>query len=360
MATKWAFTPFNLAALGVLEDFYEVYRSVEKIYDMEIESTYGKEDEWFSHRNEWKETERRMQELGQSWDSLTAQKVIPLCFNLINKHIYLFTDEHDIFLPDIKAFTHTFTFLDPPNSYNAYSYYAKYISFPDFLIRMECVATRTLYNLTKQSNSEITNREIREKTNLRIANKAIHSSRQLLLSADCKESPTNDILYLFDILSSTSCYKFKHPVTPAKYIVSRMDGTGLVALPVHYCTYCKKYFIGIQTLNVFEKDFGKFIVQKRNYYEDELGFIHFNSESVLHQLGYNVVDGNMTEDERRHLLTYLLEHKEISYFEMCSTIERDIRIFQYSDRHQKAVSKWKDDLRYIGEYVAKELDFNLR
>lgn len=61
----------------------------------------------------------------------------------------------------------------------------------------------------------------------------------------------------------------------------------------------------------------------------------------------------MTSDERQRLLIYLLKHDKISYLEMCDTIERNIRMFRYSEMHQSAVGKWKDDLRYIGEYVAR-------
>ena len=59
----------------------------------------------------------------------------------------------------------------------------------------------------------------------------------------------------------------------------------------------------------------------------------------------------MSEEARRSLLVYLLDHKRITHFEICSTIEQNIRLFQFSYRHQLAVTKWKSDLKYIGDYI---------
>jgi hypothetical protein len=77
-------------------------------------------------------------------------------------------------------------------------------------------------------------------------------------------------------------------------------------------------------------------------------------ESKLHQLGYNVVEGNMTAFERQNLLVTLLNGKYISFFEIVSTIEQNIRMFQSHYKMQNAVQKWRHDLKFINEFAASK------
>ena len=124
---------------------------------------------------------------------------------------------------------------------------------------------------------------------------------------------TNDTLYIFDRLSNVSCYKSEHPIISARYVATVARTAQKISLPVHYCDYCKKYFIGSKTLAVFEKTFGKLIIEKKDISEMEFKFGCFSAESKLHSLGYNVIKGNLSEEERERLLIYLLENRHIRY-----------------------------------------------
>ena len=61
----------------------------------------------------------------------------------------------------------------------------------------------------------------------------------------------------------------------------------------------------------------------------------------------------MSDSERQNLLALLLERGRMPYLEMCSTIEQNIQLFEGSPRHQLAVTKWKKDLKFIGDYVLR-------
>ena len=76
----------------------------------------------------------------------------------------------------------------------------------------------------------------------------------------------------------------------------------------------------------------------------------FNGESELHQYGYNVVDGRMSEEERRLLLVELLKEKKMTRFQIMRDIENAIGLFDDDYRFLNAVSKWKSDLLFISEY----------
>lgn len=136
----------------------------------------------------------------------------------------------------------------------------------------------------------------------------------------------------------------------ASCVVKAVNGAERIALPVHYCNQCGKFFIGEITLKLFEKNYGKFLVNKRKLTDAVDAFSAFNEESVLFQLGYNVSD-NRTDAERQQFLAALLENQKITYLDMVRCIEQNIRI--HTNR-PLAIAKWERDLKYIGEYVLAE------
>ena len=79
-------------------------------------------------------------------------------------------------------------------------------------------------------------------------------------------------------------------------------------------------------------------------------FSKYDDESKLHQYGYNVVDGELSERERQNLLAFLFDNKIMTYFEICRDIENAISIFDGRPKYALALEKWRRDLKYIGEY----------
>ena len=63
----------------------------------------------------------------------------------------------------------------------------------------------------------------------------------------------------------------------------------------------------------------------------------------------------MKDATRHDLLISLIESGEISYLEVCATIEQNIKLFENSPKHQMAVIKWMQDLKFIGNYVSEKL-----
>lgn len=333
---KLAFTPANLAVLGALDDFYDVYCAIESVYD--------KQRKLYVEQNGSEKTLWPM-----DLDEMARKEVRNLCEPLINKYKYLFDPDQGYIFATAFGFR-VFSYLNVTTDFVNFKQTVKYISFREFLERFQLVVIRILHKrITKEKPKYAFERLVAE-INARIDSLA--RAKASTCKVDISSSPaTTAPLYLFDMLSSTLCYRNNHPVVPACFVADLANGTGQLILPVHYCNYCEKYFIGTKTLAQFEKDYGKVIVDRRKMSDTDDGFSSFRTESKLHQLGYNVIDGNMSEEERRRLLIYLLDHKRITYLEICSTIEQNIRLFQFSYRHQLAVTKWKSDLKYIGDYI---------
>lgn len=336
-SNKLALNPSNLAVLGALDDFYDVYRTIEEVYD--------RHRKLFVEQNGSDKTLWPM-----DLDGMTRKEVRNLCEPLINKYKYLFDPNQGYIFATAYGFR-IFSYLNVTPIHQELRLSIKYISFRDFLEQLQFVVTRILHNRITKEKPKYAFERLSSEIDSRIYSLAKEKASVCKVEHSHSSPATTAPLYLFDVLSSTLCHRNNHPVVPARFVADLANGTGQLILPVHYCNYCDKYFIGTKTLAQFEKDFGRIIVERRKMSYDDDGFSSFQTESKLHQLGYNVIDGNMSEEERHRLLVYLLENKRITYFEICSTIEQNIRLFQFSYRHQLAVTKWKSDLKYIGDYV---------
>lgn len=335
---KWSLNSLNLAYIGALDEFYDLY--------CEIKNTYERVAIKFLEENPGGD---RL--LFTNWDKLaqSGKKIRKLCQPLLDQYKYLFTDQYDKIYANGYGFQN-FSFLKVRSIRCGFQ--VEYISFEKFLNEFQTAATRTLHRWETQKGSHISYNEFREKINNRIG--GICSTFNFERKTFSPSSENNIVriqtLYLFDVLSATGCYKHNHPVVPAKVCVNNINGLEIV-FPVHYCNFCHRYFIGVKTFSLFEKTYGKIIIEKRKACENDDLFDQFRIESRLHQLGYSVAENEMVEEERQKLLVCLLEKHLISYFEMCTTIEQNINLFRNSYRHRYAVEKWKSDLKYIGDYI---------
>ncbi len=337
--TKNALNAYNLAVLGALDDFYDAYCAIQELYDVHYNARWGSNQNIPSN-------------FVNIMNRLCRKEAEKICIPLIDKYLHFFTNTPNDIVITGSAFR-GFSFLTTEVQ-TLKSITFQLITFSSFITQIQIVATQAIYNHVKKTMPKLDYRYIHDEVAVQIEKNIIEKSSALLFHSPKRISASNEVLYIFQTLSSTSCYKNDHPVVPSRFVADFADGSGQIMLPVHFCYHCQKYFIGTITLSLFEKRFGKFIVQKRRYEEAENAFDNYRLESKLHELGYNVIDGEMNDTERQNLLIYLLEHERISYLEMSSTIEQNITLFRNSYRHQLAVLKWERDLKFIGEYVMKK------
>ncbi len=334
--------PTNLAFMGAMDDFYNLYCEIKVIYE--------------THRKLYiRENGKKCPLLSKTWDELCLKDVRKRIEPLLNKYIHLFTNDYDRVFARSYAFQN-FSFINRDKTFKNFDgespFILSFISFSDFLIEFQIIITMLNYreNFSKNPEHSVQKSWLQINEKIRTLTKEKRSECETLSNTIPASS---DILYIFDKLSSISCYKKDHPIISARYVAVVAKTAKKISLPVHYCDYCKKYFIGAKTLAIFEKNFGKLIIDKKDISEMETEFGCFNAESKLHSLGYNVIKGRLSADEREQLLIYLLENRLITYVELCSTIEQNINIFKRSHSHRFAVEKWENDLKAIGKYILK-------
>lgn len=336
---KWALTPVNVAKIGAIDDFYDLYVAIQELYESQ-RSLFM--EEYGNYRQLWPE----------KWDELCRVKVRRMCEPIMNKYICLFSDEYDKMFANSYGFQ-VFSFLhlkSVVSKNQPITIKSQIISFADFLIEFQLAISRIIYRRKTKTQPKYKYERVEQEINDHVF---LYVQEHTILDILPKNEPnliTNAILYVYESLSGTSCYLKTHHIVAEKFVADFASGSGKIALPVHYCTKCNKYFIGKTTLSLFEKNYGKLLIKRRALSVENDDFSGFNVESRLYQLGYNVSDG-CSDAERQLLLTTLLDKNYITYLDMTRCIEFNIKI-----HHDKpvAVEKWKKDLRYIGDYVIRK------
>lgn len=338
---KWALTPSRLAIFGALDDFYQLYT---EIYDLITQ-------DMIEH------TKRVVESKGEEYhgqiyfnfSNETQERIWKMCEPIMNKHVFIFSNEIEYLVTGRREF-YNFGFFEDGK---------KILSFRNATFSEFCRSIERVYITALSCAKEhfwLPSESITKSVNDRIQILAYLKEKERFISTESKDvqQDTNEPLYVIEALSSTVCYKEQHPVEPKSYIASLVDKSGQVSLPTHYCPVCNRYFIGSKTLNEYEKIYGKMLIMKRKYSEviDKVNaFEGFNVESPLHQYGYNVRADGLSELERQKLLVSLIETKRLTYLEICRTIEQSINLLQNSPQYAQAVSKWRKDLKFIGDYV---------
>ncbi len=342
--------PANLNMLGVYEDVVVCYENVMKLYD---DVVYSNINPKYGACTLFREDIHR----------LCKSKVKKVLNAFYKEHLDVFTgDDMKIYVNDDSLKGIYFIKNESAITQNrnlGFKYNYRHIPIDMFIFNLELIAAYLIcirrqsagIKTDFQANLLRINRRIVENVK-KVREESIKNMDEMGWQFVCPK------LYIFSSLINVSCRRNEHEVVPDVCIVplSGRDGKA-VLLPIHTCKTCGKKFIGYQSYKLFCEEYGVLILER---YPDESltsdEFLEFKSESQLHRLGYNVIYGKLTDEERKDLLVTLLEHRILSYLEISKTIENNIRIFEYRSSYENAVKKWKQDLLFIGNYVIDNPD----
>lgn len=323
MAKKWsALTPSNLAILGALDDFYGAYYQC------------------LDAREE-----------GNSRRAQSVKQYRKICEPLLQQYTPLFTAQSDR-----KLHANSFGFSNftmscfERDSNRILTVVSNSITFTSFLEQLHFAVIKMISRWKNQLQPSYVFSKVEEETNQRILDLVERQKQRMTLCKSEVIVPTQSPLYLIGNLYGTRCYRESHKVETRIFGADLYESGKILQVPAHYCTCCKKYFIGKTSLSLLEDNFGWILVEKRTL-TDDASFDSFQWESKLHRLGYNVIDGQMSERDRRRHLILIMESGKLNYHDVCASIEQDINLFQNSPHHQLAVQKWKDDLRYLADWL---------
>ncbi len=333
MKTEYALNKYNLAHMGVCDEFLGLYQSVRMTYDELAEKI--KEE-----RPDRAMSVARLEK--EAYPQL--RKLIDI---FLVEHTFVFTDKYAKIHPNAAALKRM-RLLNVKKSAPLHLTIA-IVSFTDFLKSFQCLVCDILLRRESYERPNISWDYVCNNLNEHIKKQVRKETVNANVSGEAKE------LVVYKNLSATSCAVNGHSVAAAKITVAVTGEDYSVVLPVHKCNTCGRLFVGYETLKVYEKEYGKLFIIKDTEDGDKMTAYIFKNESPLHKAGYNVIEGGITEKQRRSLLVELLKTNSFSHFEICRDIEKAIKIFEGRPKYANAVSKWQGDLMFIGEYVKNEM-----
>lgn len=358
----YSLTPLNLALDGTLDSFVEAYWSIYEVYLRKVRET------------------PTLINIKSNLDSAVIPEILPILDFLVFKRLRIFTTKinrlslHANHLKRFSFFNETRVedfkwkkqynlewknkglasfvderYLEAGN--DEFEFQETAITLEHFLKEVQRIVIRAIHEEVKKDNPGYTIFDARAAVEARVAERMKKQREGCILPKNDDTLPNSEPLYVYDRLSSIGCKQDAHKLIIKKYYAIHMDGTHILAIPTHYCEDCNRYLIGSLSLSLFKEFAGEFIAQTyrtKSGFEDIWSFL---GESKLHNLGYNVVDGKLSASERKNLLIGILEGKQLSFFEIVATIERNIHVFSSNPRMNKAVEKWRSDLQFINAYA---------
>ena len=331
MNVKRTLTKENAAILGVFDHFYALNEALWDLFDEEY-------NRLIVERNGAKPSHHTV-------ENNIRKKRRTLFEEFFQKYSYIFIDSEKSLHTTAKSLEY-FTLFEPDKKSKDIFYKMK--SFQRFLYDVEDVAEKIIYERNHRNRIFCTSEEIAQQVSSRILFLVEQQKAKTILELSPTINLTDKPLYIFENLRSTGCFRHEHHLKTEPFYAEKVVGSGIVQLPTFYCDICRKYIIGRVTLSVFDKSFGKTMMERRKEKSEYQPFNGFRAESELHQLGYNVIDGELSDDERHNILTYILIHNKLEYKTVVASIEQNVRIFEDIPKYQLAVKKWREDLEFIG------------
>lgn len=330
-----AFNEANLAVMGMYDTVYGMYVDLLTIYNSAIE-----------------QLDTSTLSFPDKADNVCRSQVRQALDSFLSHHTSFFSRDYEklhINAYGLKGFS---MFETKPGA-SGLQVTVRDITFHSFLEELFMVVVRVI---AQRRNRQYPGSEIDvvfEEMNQHIVSLAAQYRKRIPVTQTNGAISIDHQLFVYSQFAIISCNHKKHTIVSDTLYVEKLDGTGFYILPIHRCTTCGRKFVGKYTLDYYQREYGKIRVnaQKDCDADHPTGFTSLRLESELHSHGYNVVEGQLSESERRGLLIQLLKSGEMTYFEISRDIKNSIHMQQHLPFRAHALAKWKSDLEFLSKYI---------
>lgn len=330
-----AFNEANLAVMGLYEMVYDMYVDLQTIYHSAIERL-----------------DKSSISLPDKADDMCRSQVRQILGGFLSSYTSFFSRDYE------KLHINTyglrgFSMLEVKHKAGTLQIIIRDITFHSFLESLLMMVVRIIAQRRNRQHPENEIDLVLGEVNEHIASLAAQYRKRIPVPPDNEIVRENNQLFVYSQFSLISCNQKKHTIIFDTFHAEKLDSTGFYHLPIHRCTTCGRIFVGKYTLDFYQREFGKIYVALQNDQTTDYptAFANLCPESELHSLGYNVVEGRMSETDRRNLLIQLLQSGKMTYFEISRDIKNAIHTQQHLPFRTPAIAKWKSDLEFLSKYI---------
>lgn len=339
--TALALNEANLAIMGLYDTVYDMYTNLQEIYDSAIENL-----------------DTSTMSFSDKADEACRSQVRQVLESFLSSHTSFFSRDYERLHINTYGLK-SFSMLETTRGARALQVTVRGITFHSFLEELYMVVVRII---AQRRNRQYPGNEIDvvfKEVNQYIDSLAAQYRKRIPVTPANRTVSEDNHLFVYSQFSLISCNQKKHTIVSDTFCAEKLDGSGFYGLPIHRCVTCGRKFVGKYTLDFYQREFGEIRVSmhKDLTTNNPSAFECLKPESELHALGYNVVEGQMSEAERRNLLIRLLQSGKMTYFEISRDIKNAIHTQQHLPFRAPAVTKWKSDLEFLSKYIESHNEF---
>lgn len=171
-----------------------------------------------------------------------------------------------------------------------------------------------------------------------------------LVNSVSKESfdySSNKCVYVYFRLTN-SCVKNNHKIETITAKTYNAKNGNPIEVNVFYCTRCDRYFINYEALQGYISK-GIFPAFSYSLIRDISGELNEASQLMLY--GYNVREGILSGDERRSILSWIIDSGLMTKAEIIKDLQFKVSYNGSKSGNERAKGKWQDDIQYVSRYV---------
>ncbi len=134
-------------------------------------------------------------------------------------------------------------------------------------------------------------------------------------------------------------------------VVKTLDGQ-TIDINIMFCKGCGQYFINASILKLYQKRYGGLLVELVPYQKiapNQYSIYGFNPDTILSRCGYSVAKG-VPRSHRQAVLTYVLESKKATKYEIIELISGFIKFREKRENLSDACERWKEDMRFVSDF----------
>lgn len=200
----------------------------------------------------------------------------------------------------------------------------------------------------------------------RLSEENVDDAKKFLLM-DANDNEYDIVISVGDVVVTTailSCIHRNHIIEKANAIITILtsDSTAETIVPVCYCQECDVFYmdyvdyedivrIGVPCCKVF----------KRDDYSSSSNVYELAPYSIMRSYGYTVnMKDNMSAQERRRILSFLVENNVLSATRINEYLSWFIRTAKNRAGMTEAINKWRDDKNFISQYMGGDRSVKVR
>lgn len=147
------------------------------------------------------------------------------------------------------------------------------------------------------------------------------------------------------------CKRDNHEIVDVNCDIETLDGRA--SINAQYCSTCKRFTISESSYYSYLKEY-RLIPIKLKYIDEDGNVISegtLQNKSPLMLAGYSVnKKSGLSEETRHRLLTYLIDNKIFSKYEIIDYLEFFIRLNKNNESKEDAIQKWENDRDFVQRY----------